>query len=301
MAGWNGSGTFTRTYNWTDDKTNGIKILASRHDQNDTDFVNGINNCITKDGQNSATANLPMATFKHTNVAAASALTDYLRADQAITNALTYYTATGTDTYAITPNPAITAYAAGQSFLVIFTNANTGAATLNVNALGAKAIEDRAGNALVAGDIAAGSIVRCDYDGTNFQISQVVTITAFAKTLLDDTTASAARTTLGLGSAAIVNTTDIIHAKMKVAGASGAVIKSSGVTSVVRNSTGNYTVTLSSATPDANAALAICGDSSGTAVTVTAKQTSTTSITVWAHDAAGLAADPTFWHLTVLP
>ena len=69
----------------------------------------------------------------------------------------------------------------------------------------------------------------------------------------------------------------------------------------MRNSTGNYTVTLSSATPDANAALAICGDSSGTAVTVTAKQTSTTSITVWAHDAAGLAADPTFWHLTVLP
>src|SRR5690606_11602238 len=36
-------------------------------------------------------------------------------------------TATGTDTYALTLTPAITAYAATQRFFVKFTNANTGA------------------------------------------------------------------------------------------------------------------------------------------------------------------------------
>ena len=77
MAGWNGSGTFSRTHDWTDDQGNGILIRADRHDENDVDFVNGINNCVTKDGQNSATADLPMGTNKHTGVGNGSARTHY--------------------------------------------------------------------------------------------------------------------------------------------------------------------------------------------------------------------------------
>lgn len=170
MAGWDGNGVFSRTYNWVQQAANGIKILASNHDANDTDFVNGINNCLTKDGQNSATANLPMATYKHTGVGSASSLDEYAAAEQLIDNDLIYYTASGTDTYAITPNPAISAYAAGQEFLVNFTNANTGAATLNVNSLGAIDIVDRSSNAISSGFIAAGGIYRVVYDGTNFQV-----------------------------------------------------------------------------------------------------------------------------------
>jgi len=77
--------------------------------------------------------------------------------------------ATGTDTYAITLNPTPTAYAAGQTFVVNFTNANTGAATLNVNSLGAKAIQKN-GTALASGNIGAGKSYVCYYDGTAFQI-----------------------------------------------------------------------------------------------------------------------------------
>ncbi|MBM3517962.1 MAG: hypothetical protein FJX56_08840 [Alphaproteobacteria bacterium] len=48
-------------------------------------------------------------------------------------------------------------------------NANTGASTLNVNALGAKAIQLR-GRALTGGEIGAKHIVAVVFDGTQFQM-----------------------------------------------------------------------------------------------------------------------------------
>lgn len=79
-------------------------------------------------------------------------------------------TAGGTDTYTLSLTPALDAYRSGQTFEVIFTNANTGAATLNVNSLGAKAIKKNGSAALIAGDIAAEQVISLTYDGTNFQI-----------------------------------------------------------------------------------------------------------------------------------
>jgi len=173
MAGWNGSGVFSKTYSWVQDQLNGILIRADRHDQNDTDFTNGINNCLTKDGQNSAIADLPMGTFKHTGVGKATALNQYATAEQVIDNEFTYYTASGTDTYTLAPNPAVTSYAAGQGFKVNFTNGNTGAATININTLGAKALVKGASTALVSGDLVAGKIYEIVYDGTRFQVKDV--------------------------------------------------------------------------------------------------------------------------------
>jgi len=48
--------------------------------------------------------------------------------------------ASGTNTYAATITPAITAYVDGAAYMIKFTNANTAAATLNLNSLGAKNI-----------------------------------------------------------------------------------------------------------------------------------------------------------------
>lgn len=78
--------------------------------------------------------------------------------------------ASGTDTYAATVSSTVTSYNVGQSFLVRFTNANTGAATLNINSIGAKSIKKNVSTALVAGDIQAGQEVLLKYDGTNLQI-----------------------------------------------------------------------------------------------------------------------------------
>lgn len=73
------------------------------------------------------------------------------------------------DVYAVTLDPAATAYASGMFIRFIVPAANTGAATLNVNALGAKSIK-RAGAALVAGDLPINAVVEVIYDGTNFQV-----------------------------------------------------------------------------------------------------------------------------------
>jgi len=77
-------------------------------------------------------------------------------------------TATGTDTYALTLT-GFTAYTSGQLIKVKFTNANTGAATININSLGAKALKKSGTTALASGDITATQAFLLYYDGTNFQ------------------------------------------------------------------------------------------------------------------------------------
>jgi hypothetical protein len=212
MAGWNGSGVFSRTYNWVQDQLNGILIRADRHDANDTDFVNGINNCLTKDGQNAPTANLPMGTFKHLNVGKAALYNQYVTAEQLLENELTYYTTSGTDTYTITPSPSVTAYTAGLGLKIKIGTTNTGAATLNVNGLGAKTIKTSAGAAVTAGTLLAGSIVDMTYDGTDFIIGGAINkIAAFTSGTIDNTTIGATTPAAGTFSGLNVSSTSPIY------------------------------------------------------------------------------------------
>lgn len=78
------------------------------------------------------------------------------------------------NTYAIANNPpyltANSAYRVGQIYTFIANVANTGASTLNVDALGAKAITKDVATALIANDILAGQVVSVMYDGTRFQL-----------------------------------------------------------------------------------------------------------------------------------
>jgi len=78
--------------------------------------------------------------------------------------------ASGTDAYAITITPAITAYTAGQRFTFKAGTANTGACTLNVSGLGAKTIKKDVSSDLATGDIIVNQIVEVEYDGTNMQL-----------------------------------------------------------------------------------------------------------------------------------
>lgn len=78
-------------------------------------------------------------------------------------------TASGTNTYTVSITPTGISLADGQRYHIQFTNANTGAATLNINTQGAKAIKKRGSEDLSAGDIASGQQHLLAYDGTNFQ------------------------------------------------------------------------------------------------------------------------------------
>ena len=74
------------------------------------------------------------------------------------------------DDYVVNLSPAPTAYVTGMQVAFKATTANTGAATLNVNGLGAKTIKKNVSTDLETGDILAGQDVICIYDGTNFQV-----------------------------------------------------------------------------------------------------------------------------------
>lgn len=171
----NGSGTFVRVYSWATDKANGIKIRADRMDGEDDGFATGLSLCVTRDGQSPATANLPMGTFKHTGVGAASSRTDYLRASQAQDNDLTYFTTAGTiNAYTLTPSPAITSLSAGQEWLIKIHAACAATPTLAVSGLTAATIVYADGTALSANDLALNGEYLVRYDGTNYRLPNML-------------------------------------------------------------------------------------------------------------------------------
>ncbi|KIQ93892.1 hypothetical protein LH47_02042 [Anoxybacillus thermarum] len=80
-----------------------------------------------------------------------------------------YAVASGSaNTYTVTLNPAPTSYVEGMAIAVKINVDNTGASTINVNGLGAKAIKKPNGNDVAAGNLKAGSIYTLRYNGTNF-------------------------------------------------------------------------------------------------------------------------------------
>lgn len=165
-----GNGNFNLIYNWQTDKANGIKIRADRMDGQESDIATGLTDCVTRDGQSPPSANLPMAAFKHTNVALASARTDYLRASQAQDNDLTYFTATGTiDAYVLTPAPAITARTPGLAFFVRIPTGKTSISTtptLAVSGVFTATICNADGSPLGAGDLAGDGVYHMLDQGT---------------------------------------------------------------------------------------------------------------------------------------
>jgi hypothetical protein len=72
--------------------------------------------------------------------------------------------------YSVTLAPAPTGLVAGMRVKFKVAAANTGAATLNVNALGAIAIKKSGATTLGSGDMATGQIIEVCFDGTNFQL-----------------------------------------------------------------------------------------------------------------------------------
>jgi hypothetical protein len=175
----NGSGTFNRTngFNggattWVQDRDGAVKIEATRHDTHDQDLAAGLTNCITKDGQTTPTANIPMGGFKHVNVDTAAARNDYAAASQVQDSALIWGGTTGGtgDDYTISLSPALPAYIAGVTVALSSDrdSVGSGTATLNVNGLGTKDIKLANGDDLYPGAIQSGYVHQFLYDGTNF-------------------------------------------------------------------------------------------------------------------------------------
>lgn len=186
------------------------------------DLSSALSSVIVADGQRAASAALPMGGFRHTNVGNAGNRNEYASAGQVQDSTFNWCgTAGGTaDALTLTTAPAITAYAAGQEFTFKSgAAANTGAATVAVSGLAVKAIQ-KDGAALAAGDIAISKWYRIVYDGAAFQLDEVISPTAFGKSLLIAATAAAVRTLLDTPTNAEAVLDTIFAAKGDLLGAS---------------------------------------------------------------------------------
>lgn len=169
----NGSGTYTLPAG--NPVITGTTISSTVQNNTMSDVATALTNSIAKDGQTTPTANLPMGTYRHTGVGNGVAATDYTALGQAQSSAYTLIgSISGTDTITGSLTPVLTAYAAGQKFSFVSAGANTGAVTININSLGAKNITKFGATALAAGDIPSGTVVHIEYDGTQFQLVNLI-------------------------------------------------------------------------------------------------------------------------------
>lgn len=165
----NGSGTF-QINTAGQPVVTGTVISSTAFNALTADLATGLSTCITKDGQTTPSANIPMGGFKITNLANGTNATDAVNFSQLQSSAAKYLTVSGTDTITAGLTPALTVYTTGDTFSFVVANTNTTAVTINIDSLGAKAITRDGTTALAAGDLVAGEVVMIVYDGTRFQV-----------------------------------------------------------------------------------------------------------------------------------
>jgi microcystin-dependent protein len=76
------NGNFSRVMNWTSDYENGIEIVCDRHDDEDDNFAQGLNECFCRDGRASATGNFKMGSYKITGLANGESTNDAINKSQ---------------------------------------------------------------------------------------------------------------------------------------------------------------------------------------------------------------------------
>ena len=177
---WRGDGTPVRDAGfasgptvWQQAEQADRDIRADDADEHDQDMVDMIANCLTRDGQNAPTVNLPMNDKKHTGVADASANNEYAAWGQVLGVVGRYYApaaVAGTgDAVRLTTNPVLTAYRAALVARFIVKARNSGATTVEIDALTAPAVKKVGGYDLDPDDWRIGDWVEITHDGMNWQ------------------------------------------------------------------------------------------------------------------------------------
>lgn len=234
---WLGNGTFARIYSWVAQANAGIDIIASQMDTDTDDITgNGFNNTLTRDGQGSATANLPMNSFVHTGVGPATAQNQYATAGQIQTNGLAFAVGAGTaDAITATFSPAIPTLTDGMQLTVRAPGANTSATPqFSPNGLTAYTIKKNGGNALSANDYTSGKPILLEYvlSGTYWELlNPNIQISAPTITLTGAVTGSG---------------TTSIATSLAAGSVGGSILSNSNAANAGSNALGNVTISTSS-------------------------------------------------------
>ena len=174
---WDGSGNFIRTDGartgasvWEQARDANVLVNAPDADTHDEDVATGLENCITRNGENSPSANLPMNSKKHTGVADATQNSEYAAYGQLLALTQPFVGAAnvaGTATaITLAPAPAITSYTTGKGFSFFAEAAATGPVTVAVSSLSALSMRRSDGTFIADGDYAAGRYIQLVYTGS---------------------------------------------------------------------------------------------------------------------------------------
>jgi hypothetical protein len=99
-------------------------------------------------------------------------------------NGADYMVDVGTPNHIVgTPVVVPTSYSAGQGFLVLVGNTNTGACDINVAGLGVRPLVLPTGESLENGDIIPGMLIRVNYDGSKFSMLSPINMAIIDKTV----------------------------------------------------------------------------------------------------------------------
>lgn len=172
----------------------GTLIDPTVHNTTLSDIGSEITNSLPRDGQAPPTANLPMGSFRHTNVANAQNRNEYASFGQLQDNSALFLTSvSGSNTITATLIPPIPSYQSSHVYRFIVNATNTGAVTLNINALGALSVNGLSGSALQAGELVANGVATITYANGAF----VLVNCSGAPTQLANATQSQQGLTLG--------------------------------------------------------------------------------------------------------
>jgi hypothetical protein len=200
----NGSGTYALPAG--NPVVSGTTISSTVHNATNTDIATALTGSLSKDGQTTPTANQPMGSFRHTGVGDPTARNQYATASGVQDGTYVFVNSvTGTNTVAGSLAPVITAYTAGMHVVLVPANANTAAATLNLNGAGALDIQKytSAGQvALAANDLRAGipALLILDTGGDDW-----ILLNPYSGSLGDVTVGTLTATTVSATNATLTN------------------------------------------------------------------------------------------------
>lgn len=136
-----------------------------------SDLATAVTDSIAADGQTQPSANLPMNTFRHTNVGSPTLRNQYTNLGMVQDGLQQRVNVTsGVDNLLGTLIGGATAYVAGASVSFYAPGTNTGPMTLNYNGIGARNLTTNDGASLGAGQVVAGQFILALYNGTEFQM-----------------------------------------------------------------------------------------------------------------------------------
>lgn len=181
--------------------TAGQKIKSAEVNADFSTIVSEITNSMPRDGQAAPTHDIPFGSYKITGMGAGSSATDSANLGQIQAQAFIWCgTAGGTkNALTLTPSPAITAYAAGQTFRFIAASTSDDVVTIAISGLATKNIKykDSALGAFYC--LVSGRTYEIVYDGTAFQIIGAIDDHSSAlDPVVTAATLAAARTALGV-------------------------------------------------------------------------------------------------------